>query len=192
MKLLENRILRDARVLSDDVLNVGSFLAEQTDVAFVAELADEFCRRFENDRPTKVLAAGSSGTVAAVLTANKLSIPLITAQKSGGLSFSSDNYVGKVVSFTNSEVYDLTVSRRFLSRNDRILIISDFLSKGNEVLGLADIVELSGAVLCGVGILIEKSYLNGAKSLRDKGVRVESLARIESMSPSNGIRFIEE
>ena len=103
----------------------------------------------------------------------------------------SDFFTGKVVSFTNSEVYDISVSRRFLSRSDNVLIISDFLAKGNEAQGTADIVGQAGSSVCGLGFIIEKTYLDGAKRFTEKGIRVESLAKIRSMSTVNGIRFVE-
>ena len=192
MKLLENRILRDARVLSDDILDVDSFLGCQTDPVFIRELAEEFYRRFEDCGVTKVLSAGPYGSVPASFAALIFEKPLLIALRSG-FGFSGKGvYTGKVVSFTYSEVYDLSVPREFLLRSDRVLILSDVLSRGSEISGLVEIVKQSGAQLCGVGVVIEKAYLNGAKKLRGSGIRVEALARIESMSSANGIRFISE
>lgn len=190
MKLLENRILRDAKVISEDRLSVEGFLCGLIDVGLVNEIANEFCKLFADYKATRLLTT-ALGSPSAAFTALKLDIPLLSAVRTGVAS-PADAFTGKVVSFTNSEVYDLSVSRDFLTKKDRILIISDFLSKGSETMGLVDIVRQSGAELCGVGVIIEKSYLSGAKLLRESGIHVESLAKIESMSRENGIRFVSE
>lgn len=191
MKLLENRILRDGRVTADGVLTADGFLGDMIDVSFAAELAAELCKRFENAGATKVLCASLQSAVA-LFSALTLDLPLVSAQRSGAPLSDRDAYIGRVVSYTRSEVYDLSVPRKFLSRSDKVLIVTDFISRANETLGLVDIVEQAGAAICGVGCAIEKSYLPGAKVLADKGIRVESLVRIESMSASNGVRFIAQ
>jgi len=190
MKLLENRIIRDGRIYDGGVLKVDSFLNHQIDVAFVAKLGEEFYRLYNDCEITKILTIEASGIGVACLAAQYFDVPVVFAKKTHSSNQSNEVYTSKVVSYTHSTVYDVSVSKEYLSRTDNILIIDDFLAKGNALLGLIDIVKQSGAKVAGCGIVIEKAFQPGGKQIRDMGIRVESLARIESMD-SNGVRFCE-
>lgn len=189
MKLLENRILRDAKVISDTYLDVDGFLDGQIDIPLITELATEICSRFVGEKITKILCAHDSGIAAATLCAAELEIPLVAAKKSHIEGISRDVYTGNVVSFSRSEVFDLTVSRAHLSRSDRLLIICGILSKGNVPLALFDIAKQAGSCVCGVAALIEKSFEGGSYLLQQRGLRVESLAKITSMTSPHAISF---
>lgn len=189
MKLLENRILRDARVLSDDVLDVDCFLGGMKDLSLLSDLANEFYRIFSGEKITKVVCSQDAGAVLPAFVAKLFEVPSVCAWKVMDKMRDRDVYVGKVVSYTRSEVYDLFIPRKYISSSDKVLIISTFISRGNETLALIDMLRQSGCELCGVCCAVEKGFLPGADLIRSHGVRVESLARIESMSASNGIRF---
>jgi len=190
MKLLENRIIRDGRIFDGGVLKVDSFLNHQIDVSFVSKLGEEFYRLYKDSGVDKILTIEASGIGIACLAAQWFDVPVVFAKKSHSSNQSKEVYTSKVVSYTHSTVYDVSVAKEHLSCNDNILIIDDFLAKGNALIGLIDIVKQSGASLVGCGIVIEKAFQSGGKQIRDQGIRVESLARIESMD-SNGVRFCE-
>lgn len=190
MKLLENRIIKDGRIYDGGVLKVDNFLNHQIDVAFVSKLGEEFYRLYKDCGVNKILTIEASGIGIACLTAQYFDVPVVFAKKSHSSNQNKDVYTCKVVSYTHSTVYDVSVAKEHLSCNDNILIIDDFLAKGNALVGLIDIVKQAGANVVGCGIVIEKAFQTGGKELRNQGIRIESLARIESMD-SNGIRFCE-
>ena len=192
MKLLEDRILTDGKVRAGDVLKVDSFLNHRIDVRFVAELGREFHRLFGNCGINKILTIESSGIGVACLTAQFFDCPVVFAKKAKSKNIDSDTYTTPVESYTHGATYDVIVSKQFLGRGDRVLIIDDFLAKGNALLGLVKLVRESGAEVVGAGIVIEKAYQEGGRKVREMGVRVESLARIASMSVENGVVFCEE
>ena len=176
MQLLEDRIRRDGVVRDGGVLKVDSFLNHQMDVVFFSELAKEFERLYHNCGVNKILTIEASGIGIACITAQTFGCPLVFAKKSKTLNIAGDVWTSKVRSYTHQRVYDIIVSKDFLGPNDRVLVIDDFLAK-------------SGATLVGCGICIEKAFQPGGDMLRSKGVRVESLARVKSMSEENGIEF---
>ena len=189
MQLLEQRILTDGIVGENDVLKVGSFLNQQIDTQLLRACAEEFCRLFQGSDVTKVLTVEASGIAIATATAMCLGVPFVFAKKSKSSNISPDVYSAKVESYTHKRTYDILVSKEFLKPDDRILIIDDFLARGNALAALVSIVEDAGATVVGAGIVIEKAYQNGGELIRSQGIRVESLARIKSMSVENGIEF---
>ena len=190
MLLLEQRIAKDGKILGSDILKVDSFLNHQIDVSLLNDIGKEFHRLFANDNVTKILTIEASGIGVACLTAQYFGVPVVFAKKSKTTNISGSFYTAKVASFTHGKTYDVLVSKDYLCENDRVLIIDDFLAKGQAVLGLADLVESAGATVIGAGIVIEKSFQEGPQLIRDRGIRLESLARIKSLSVENGIEFM--
>lgn len=187
MKLLEDRIKKDGIIKNGDVLKVDSFLNHCIDIHLMEEIGKEFKRLFEDCNVTKILTIEASGIAIACIAAQQFDVPVVFAKK-GKSSNIDDVYVSKVESFTHNRVYDVMVSRRFLNKGDRVLIIDDFLANGKALSGLIQIVKESGAEVAGAGIAIEKAFQPGGDLIRGMGVRVESLAIIESMS-SDGVVF---
>ncbi|NLH02039.1 MAG: xanthine phosphoribosyltransferase [Clostridiales bacterium] len=182
MQLLEERILRDGKVKDGDVLKVDSFLNHQMDVKLFGEMAKEFYNLFQHDNITKILTIEASGIGIACITAQVFSCPVIFAKKSKTKNIAGDVYTAKVESYTHGGTYDIIVSKEFLKPEDKVLIIDDFLANGSALTGLVKIVMDAGAKLAGAGIAIEKAFQPGGSLLRSQGVRVESLAKIKSMS----------
>jgi len=189
MNMLQERILRDGRVLSSQVLKVDSFLNHQVDPELTMAIGEAFAHRFRDEQVTKVLTIEASGIHFAMATALALGVPFVYAKKKKAVTLTEDLYSVPVHSFTRQETYQVSVSRQYLSAHDRILIIDDFLATGAALLGLHEIVQMAGASLAGVGAVIEKSFQEGRGLLEERGIRVESLARIVSMSPETGISF---
>ncbi len=189
MQLLEDRIRRDGIVREGGILKVDSFLNHQMDVALFAELGKEFARLYEGTQINKILTIEASGIGIACITAQQFGCPVVFAKKSKTKNIAGDVYTSKVESFTHGKVYDIIVSKDFLGPRDRVLIIDDFLANGAALTGLIALVKESGATLVGAGIAIEKAFQPGGELIRSQGVRVESLARIASMSPETGVVF---
>lgn len=182
MQLLEERIRKDGIVKPGNILKVDSFLNHQMDIPFINELGKEFKRRFADAPITKILTIEASGIGIACLVAQHFNVPVIFAKKAQSLNLDGEMYCTKVQSFTHKRVYDVILSKKFLSAEDHVLIIDDFLANGCALQGLMEIVKESGAVLEGAGIVIEKGFQNGGDSLREQGIRVESLAIVDSMT----------
>ena len=190
MKLLEERILKDGVVRDGNILKVDSFINHQIDVTFIAELAKEIKRLYAGEEITKILTIEASGIGIACIVALEFGVPVVFAKKTKTVNIANDVYTSKVESFTHKRNYDIIVSKDFLKPEDRVLIIDDFLAMGSALQGLIQLIEDAGATIVGAGIVIEKAYQNGGKIIRDRGIRVESLARIKSMD--NGkIEFID-
>lgn len=190
MKLLEERILKDGVVLDDKVLKVDSFLNHQLDVALFCEMGKEFFRIFADEAVNKILTVESSGIAIACITAQFFNVPVVFAKKNRTKNVVGDVYESRVESFTHGKAYDIIVSKNYLSENDRVLIIDDFLANGNAAAGLVDIVLKAGAKVVGIGVAVEKAFQKGGKILRSRGIRVEALAAIKSMNPETGIVFM--
>lgn len=188
MKLLEDRIIMDGVVKNGNVLKVDSFLNHQMDIELFNEMGKEWKKLFSEEKVTKVLTIEASGIGIAVIAAQYFNVPVVFAKKSQTLNLDGDLYTTKVESFTHSRVYDVVVSKKFISSEDNILIIDDFLANGNALIGLIDIVSQAGAGVAGIGIAIEKRFQGGGDMIRKKGYRVESLAMIDEMG-EDGIRF---
>jgi len=188
VQLLEDRIRKDGVIKDGDILKVDSFLNHQMDVHFFEALAEEFARLFEGCGVNKILTIEASGIGIASIVALKFGCPLVFAKKSKTRNIAGDVWTSKVQSYTHNRIYDIIVSKDFLGPDDRVLLIDDFLANGAALSGLIQLVEDSGASLVGAGIVIEKAFQPGGDMLRAKGIRIESLARIRSMS-ENHIEF---
>ena len=191
MELLKQRIRQDGTVKGNDVLKVDSFLNHQMDVALFAEIGKEFQRRFAGCGVNKILTIEASGIGIACVTAQFFHCPVIFAKKSQTKNIAGDVYTTKVESFTHGKVYDVIVSQKFLGPEDRVLIIDDFLANGAALEGLIDLVEQAGAQLIGAGVVIEKAFQPGGDRIRAKGIKLECLARIKSMSEETGVEFVD-
>lgn len=191
MKLLEQRIISDGKVLPGDVLKVNSFLNHQIDVKFVSQLGHEFHRIFADCGVNKILTIESSGVGIACLTAQFFDVPVVFAKKAKTSNISSDVYSASAHSYTHGNEYEAVVSKDFLLPSDKVLIIDDFLANGAALEALVSICEQAGAEIAGCGIVIEKQYQGGGDKLRTRGIRVESLAKIRSMSDDGKIEFCE-
>lgn len=183
MELLKQRILQDGHATEDDVLKVDSFLNHQMDIALLNEIGEEFHRRFEGEPITKILTIEASGIgIAAIAAQHFGNVPVVFAKKTKSRNLDGALYTAQVKSFTKGIVYDIQVSQKFLGPDDCVLILDDFLAKGQALRGLLKIVEASGAKLAGCGIVIEKGFQEGGRLLREQGIRVESLAIVSSIS----------
>ena len=191
MELLKQRIRQDGTVRGTDVLKVDSFLNHQMDVALFEEIGKEFKRRFEGCGVNKILTIEASGIGIACVAAQSFRCPVVFAKKSQSKNITGEVYATKVESFTHGKVYDVIVSKKFLGPKDKVLIIDDFLANGAALEGLMDLVNQAGAQLVGAGIVIEKAFQPGGDRIRARGIRVESLARIKSMSEENGVEFVD-
>ncbi len=189
MRLLEQRIITDGIIGENDVLKVGTFLNQQIDVELMSACADEFCRLFKDAGITKVLTVEASGIAIAAITALRLGVQLVFAKKSVTSNVAGAVYSADAYSFTHNHNNTLIVPCAYLGQSDKVLIIDDFLARGEAVNALLDICESAGAVAAGVGILIEKAYQGGGEKIKKRGVRLESLARIASLDVKNGITF---
>ena len=191
MELLKERIRRDGTVKGTDVLKVDSFLNHQMDVALFEAMGREFLRRFADCGVNKILTIEASGIGIACVTAQSFHCPVVFAKKSQTKNIAGEVYSTRVESFTHGRVYDVIVSKKFLGPEDNVLIIDDFLANGAALEGLIDLVNQAGARLAGAGIVIEKAFQPGGERLRAKGIRVESLARVKSMSDEHGVEFVD-
>ena len=186
MKLLEERIQKDGIVRAGNVLKVDSFINHQMDIQLFSEMAKEWRRLFAGKNITKILTIEASGIGIAAVTAMEFGVPVVFAKKSQSINLDFDNYTTKIESFTHKRVYDVIVSKKFLSTEDHILIIDDFLANGCALEGLLNIVEEAGATVEGIGIAIEKGFQVGGEKIRERGIQLESLAIVESMDDKTG------
>ena len=189
MEILKERIRKDGKVRSGNVLKVDSFLNHQMDIKLFEEIGKEFKRRFQDVKINKILTIESSGIGIACIAAQAFDVPVVFAKKNTTKNIDGALYSAQIESFTHGKVYNVIVAREFLSPDDNILIIDDFLANGKALIGLSQIVKKSGATLCGAGIVIEKGFQEGGKLLRESGMRIESLAIIKSMSEDGKIDF---
>ena len=192
MQLLKDRIRKDGKIKEGNVLKVDSFLNHQIDVSFVCELGKEFYRLFKDENITKILTIEASGIGIACLAAQYFGVPVVFAKKTKTINIYSDTYNATVHSYTHKRDYDIVVSKEFLSKEDNVLIIDDFLAKGSALTALLMLIEKAGAKTAGAGIVIEKAYQGGGNLVRDMGIRVESLAKIKSISKKDGIVFCKQ
>ncbi len=192
MKALEEKINAEGIVAEGNILKVSSFLNHRIDVPFMNEVGKEFYRLFRNDNVTKILTIEASGIGIACLTAQYFNVPVVFAKKNKSKNLTDDVYSTEIASFTHKNVNQVIVEKRFIQPEDRILIVDDFLAKGNALKGLIQLIQDAGATVVGAGIVIEKAYQDGGKLIRESGVRVESLARIASMTPEGGCVFVED
>ena len=186
MNFLEERITKDGIVKEGNVLKVDSFLNHQMDIQLFDEIGEEFKRRFANEHINKILTIEASGIGIACMVARHFDVPVVFAKKSKSINIEGEMYVAEVESFTHKCKNQVIVSKKFLSPDDHVLIIDDFLANGCAVNGLIEIIEKSGATVEGIGIAVEKGWQIGGKTLRDQGYQLESLAIVESMDPATG------
>ena len=190
MKLLEDRIRKDGIIREGNVLKVDSFINHQMDIKLFEEMAKEWKRLFADKKINKILTIEASGIGIAAIVASEFDVPVVFAKKSKSINLDDNNFSTKIQSFTHSKIYDVIVSKKFLSPEDHILIIDDFLANGCALLGLTNLVESAGATVEGIGIAIEKGFQQGGKIIREKGYQLESLAIVESMNAAdNTITF---
>lgn len=190
MKLLEDRIRKDGIIREGNVLKVDSFINHQMDIKLFEEMAKEWKRLFADKKINKILTIEASGIGIAAIVAREFDVPVVFAKKSKSINLDDNNFSTKIQSFTHSKIYDVIVSKKFLSPGDHILIIDDFLANGCALLGLTNLVESAGATVEGIGIAIEKGFQQGGKIIREKGYQLESLAIVESMNAAdNTITF---
>lgn len=186
MRKLEERILKDGKVFKGNVLKVDSFLNHQLDVRLLSDIGKELKRLYNDCDITKVLTIEASGIGVGCMVAQFFDCPLLFAKKTKTINIKGDVYKSQVESFTHQCVYDIIVSKDFITSDDTVLIVDDFLAKGNALNGLIDIVNQAGAKLAGCGIAIEKGFQGGGDKLREQGIRVESMAIIDKMDDATG------
>ena len=186
MNFLEKRIVEEGLVKPGNVLKVDSFLNHQMDISLIDEIGREFRRRFADKKITKVLTIEASGIAIAYPVAREFGVPLVFAKKSKSINIDGDMYVAEVESFTHKNINQVIVSKKFLSADDHVLIIDDFLANGCALQGLISIVESAGATIEGLGIAIEKGFQDGGYRLRNLGYQLESLAIVDAMNAETG------
>lgn len=189
MELLENRIKKDGEVLPGNILKVSSFLNHQIDVELMEQMGEEFYRIYKNSPVTKIITIESSGIAVAYSVARQFGKPLVFAKKNQTSNVNEDVFSTKIYSYTHNQEYNVVISKKFISPNDNILLVDDFLANGKALNGLINIVEQAGAKVCGICIAIEKGFQDGGKLLREKGYQVESLAIVEKMTDDGQIFF---
>ena len=182
MNFLEKRIAQDGIVKEGNVLKVDSFLNHQMDVALLDEIGKEFYRRFKDCGITRILTIEASGIAIAYPVAHYFNVPFVFAKKSKSVNIDGDVYMAEVESFTHKCTNRVIVSKKFINKGDRVLIIDDFLANGWALMGLISIVESAGAEVAGIGIAIEKGFQYGGEKIRELGYRLESLAIVDSMN----------
>lgn len=181
IKALEEKILSEGEVLEGNILKVGNFLNQRIDTAFLKELGKEIADLYSDSGVNKIFTIEASGIAIAVAAAYEMGVPVVFAKKNRSDNISGDTYVSEVESFTHKTVNKVVVAKEFINKDDRILIVDDFLANGKALLGLCDIVSQAGATAVGAAIAIEKGFQKGGDNLRATGMRVESLAIVESM-----------
>ncbi|MBT9778126.1 xanthine phosphoribosyltransferase [Clostridium sp. MCC353] len=186
MQLLKDRIRKDGKIKAGNVLKVDSFLNHQMDIHLFEEIGKEFKKRFTGVEVNKILTIEASGIGIACVVAQYFDVPVVFAKKTKTKNIAGDVYTSKVESFTHGRVYDIIVSKEFLGEGDKVLLIDDFLANGKALEGLASLVQDSGAELVGAGIVIEKGFQVGGEAIRSRGIRLESLAIVESMDEETG------
>lgn len=191
MKLLEDRIREDGTVLPGDVLKVDNFLNHQIDSDLMNAIGEEFARLFADAGVTKVLTVESSGIAPALMTGFQLHVPVIFARKHRSLTLTDNLYTATVYSYTKQVNNDISVDKRFISSDDKVLIIDDFLANGQAVQGLMEIAKAANVEIAGVGVVIEKSFQKGHQMVVDAGLHLEALASVASLE-NNQVTFMSD
>lgn len=186
MKLLEERIRKDGIVKEGNVLKVDSFLNHQMDTDLFNEMGKEFKSLFADKPINKILTIEASGIGIACIVAQHFHVPVVFAKKSQSINIDGDVYSTKIESFTHKKVYDVIVSKKYIGKDDHILLIDDFLANGCALEGLINLVQSAGATVEGIGIAVEKGFQEGGKRIREKGVQLESLAIVDAMDSKTG------
>lgn len=191
MRELEQRILRDGKALSPNVLKVDSFLNHQVDYTLMDKMGEDFAKRFQNEGITKVFTIESSGIAPAYATARILGVPMVILKKQTSKILNEDVYQTKITSFTKGTSYELTLYKKYVQPGDKVLLIDDFLANGEAATGSCKLLEMAGVEVSGIGIVIEKAFQRGRKRLEDAGYKVYSLARVSKLD-KDCIEFIPE
>ena len=186
MEILKERIRKEGKIKAGNVLKVDSFLNHQMDIELFSEIGKEFKRRFADAEINKILTIEASGIGISCVAAQSFHVPVIFAKKTQTRNIAGDVYTTKVQSYTHGRIYDIIVAKEFLGKGDKVLVIDDFLANGKALEGLIALEEEAGADLVGAGIVIEKGFQAGGDTLRGKGIRIESLAIVESMNEATG------
>lgn len=181
MQLLKEKIVKDGLAVGTEIVKVDSFLNHQIDVELIDSISEEFYEKFKDQHITKILTIEASGIAVACLTARYFRVPVLFAKKSEPNTMIDGCFKAEVKSFTKNKVSQISVSQKYMTKEDKLLIIDDFLAHGEALTGLMDIAEQAGAELVGAGIVIEKAFQGGGARLREKGLRIESLAVIDSI-----------
>lgn len=192
MKALEERIRRDGIVREGNVLKVDSFINHQMDIGLFEEMAKEWKRLFAGKPINKILTIEASGIGIAAVVAREFGVPVVFAKKSMSINLDNDNYCTRIQSYTHGKIYDVIVSKKFLTEKDHVLIIDDFLANGCALMGLLELVKAAKATVEGIGIAIEKGFQRGGELIRSQGIQLESLAIVESMDEDGKIVFREQ
>ena len=181
VQLLKKKILEQGKKLEGNILKVDSFLNHQIDIELLNEMGKEFKKRFQDKKITKILTLEVSGIAIAVIAAQYFNVPVVFAKKTEAKNLDKEVYESNIYSYTKAKHYKIRVVKEYITKEDNILIIDDFLANGQAILGLKEIVDAAHANLVGVGIVIEKGFQDGGKLLREAGIPIESLAIIESL-----------
>ena len=193
MNFLEERIIKDGKAKPNNVLKVDSFLNHQMDISLMEEIGREFRRRFSDKQITKVLTIEASGIGIACFVAKEFGVPMVFAKKSHSINIDSEVYIAQVESFTHKNINNIVVSKQFITAEDRVLIIDDFLANGCALQGLIGITKSAGATVEGIGIVIEKGFQIGGQIIRNLGIQLESLAIVDAMDAETGsVTFREQ
>ena len=192
MKALEEKILSEGTVLPGNVLKVGSFLNQQMDSDFIMEIGREIARLYAGENVTRVLTVESSGIAIAVAAGIALHVPCVFAKKHRSANMPKEVYTASVYSYTHKETYEIAVAKEYIRRDDRVLIVDDFLANGNAVHGLMRILEEAGATLVGCAFAIEKGFQGAGDALRAQGIRVDSLAIVDAMTDESVVFRAQE
>lgn len=186
MQSLVDKIKKDGTVLPGDILKVDGFINQQIDIGLLNDMGREFARLFEGVQVDRILTVEASGIAIAAIAAQYFgNVPVVFAKKHKTLNMGTENYTAKVFSYTHNTDYDVAVSRKFINPGDHVLIIDDFLANGAAINGMLELISQAGAVCVGAGIAIEKGFQKGGADLRAKGLKIESLAIIESMDDTS-------
>lgn len=191
MEALKERIRKEGKVLPGNIIKVDGFLNHMVDVKFLGEIAQEFQRYFDTSRVTKILTAEASGIALAAICADRYGVPMVFAKKAKSDNIEGGLYLSEVMSYTYKRKVTFLVAKEWLSPQDRILIIDDFMARGEAMQGLIDIVKQSGAELVGIGVAVEKGFQGGGDRIRAAGYPLKSLAIIEK-ADENGVVFRPE
>ena len=189
MELLREKILNEGILRGTDVLKIDSFLNHRIDIDVVTECANEWYKLFKDESITKIMTVEASGIGLACVTAQLFKVPVVFAKKTKSPKISDEFYSAKVVSFTHGQSYQIIAAKKFISADDKILIVDDFLSNGSALKALISLAKSAGAEVVGTGIAIEKTFMNGGNDIRKMGYRVESLAKISSIKANGEIVF---
>ena len=192
MKLMEDRIRKDGQVRPGNILKVDCFLNHQLDVELLNDMGKEFYRLFKDEGVNKILTIEASGIAIACMAAQYFHVPVVFAKKAKSKNIDGDVYTSTVHSFTYGKDYDITLAKKFLGPDDRVLIVDDFMAVGKAMNGLLDVCQQAGAQVAGIGIAIEKGFQEGGDKLRKQGYKLESLAIVDAMTDDGDIIFRAE